>query len=178
MIFFINIGEIMFYKINITMKKLITIIALLMFAITINAQQSHWNGFGKSIRHVMQEQQEEFARALRVNPNTVVPSKTQLLFRPSISLTAFAVDFSGKSAALTSLTSAGFGLSYGKFSTIDGYCYYSVNAQVLTSYKIGETQSVNVGAAITVDAYNKMIGAGVGYINNHFMPLITISHSF
>jgi hypothetical protein len=161
------------------MKKLITVIALLMFAITINAQQSHWNGFGKSIKHVMREQQEEFESQLRLGSTmAVAPTKTQLLFRPSISLTAFAIDFSDKPVALTSLTSAGFGLSYGKYSSTDGYCYYSVNAQVLTSYKIGETQNVKVGAAITVDFYNKLAGAGVGYINNHIMPLITISHSF
>lgn len=160
------------------MKKLITIVALLTFAITINAQNP-WHGFGKGIKHVMLEQQEQLAKELRINPNAVVPtSNTQLLFRPAITLTAFAIDFSQKPANIASFTSAGIGLSYGKFSTIDAYCYYSINALLLTDYKIGGTEGVKVGAAITVDAYNKLIGAGVGYINNHIMPLITLSYSF
>lgn len=161
-------------------KKILIIIALLIFAITLNAQKSSpWHGFGKSIHSVMQEQQEKLATSLRVNPNTVVPiTKTQLLFRPSFTLTALAVDFSQKTAAFTSLTSAGFGISYGKFSTTDGYCYYSFNALVLTSYKIGDAESVKMGGAITFDAYNKLFGAGVGYLNGHIIPLLTISHSF
>jgi hypothetical protein len=127
----------------------------------------------------MEKQQEELAQALRVNPKIDLPTtKTELLFRPAFVLTAFAIDFSEKPAALTSLTSAGLGISYGKFSTDDAYCYYSVNALLLTEYKFGGTESVKVGAAITVDAYNKLIGAGVGYINGHVMPLITLSHSF
>jgi predicted small secreted protein len=159
-------------------KKILTIIALLMFAITLSAQSS-WYGFGRGIKKVMQDQKEQLAKELRANPNiTLSLSTTQLLFRPVITLTAFAIDFSNKPATLASLTSAGFGLSYGKFSTEDAYCYYSVNALLLTEYKIGGTEGVKIGAAITVDAYNKLIGAGVGYINNHIMPLITISHSF
>ena len=162
-------------------KKILTVIALLMFAITLSAQstQNHWYGFGTGIKRVMEEQREELAKALFANPKIDIEiSTTQLLFRPSISLTAFAIDFSNKPAALTSLTSAGLGISYGKFSTIDAYCYYSVNVLLLTEYKFGGTESVKVGAAITVDAYNKLIGAGVGYINGHVMPLITLSHSF
>jgi predicted small secreted protein len=162
-------------------KKILTIIALLMFAITLSAQstKSHWYGFGNSIKRVMEKQQEELAEALFANPNFALPTTNmQFLFRPTITLTAFAIDFSNKPAALTSLTSAGLGISYGKFSTIDAYCYYSVNALLLTEYKFGGTESVKVGAAITVDAYNKLIGAGVGYINGHVMPLITLSHSF
>ena len=161
-------------------KKILTVIALLMFAITLSAQttKSHWYGFGMGIKHIMEEQQEQFTKELRVNSHAVAPSITQFLFRPAFTLTAFAIDFSEKPANLTSLTSAGFGISFGKFSTEDAYCYYSVNALLLTEYKIGGTESVKIGAAITVDAYNKLIGAGVGYINNHIMPLITISHSF
>jgi|ERR1035437_2658654 predicted small secreted protein len=158
--------------------KILMIIAFLMFAITINAQNP-WHGFGKGIKHIMREQQEQLAEALFANPNAVVPTTNiQLLFRPAITLTAFAIDFSQKPANLSSFTSAGFGLSYGKFSTIDAYCYYSVNALLLTDYKIGGTEGIKVGAAITVDAYNKLIGAGVGYINGHVMPLITLSYSF
>jgi predicted small secreted protein len=158
--------------------KILMTIAFLMFAITINAQNP-WHGFGKSIKHVMQEQQEELAKALFANPKINIPTSiTQLLFRPAVTLTAFAIDFSEKPANLASFTSAGLGLSYGKFSTEDAYCYYSVNALLLTEYKIGGTEGIKVGAAITVDAYNKLIGAGVGYINGHVMPLITLSHSF
>jgi hypothetical protein len=162
-------------------KKILTIVVLLMFAITLSAQstQSPWYGFGNSIKRVMQKQQEELAEALFANPNFAVPTTNmQFLFRPVITLTAFAIDFSNKPANLTSLTSAGLGLSYGKFSTEDAYCYYSVNALLLTEYKIGGAEGVKIGAAITFDAYNKLIGAGVGYINGHIMPLITLSHSF
>jgi hypothetical protein len=162
-------------------KQFLTIIMLLIFAVTLNAQstQSSWHGFGKGIKQVMEEQREQLAKELFANPNFVIPTTNmQFLFRPAITLTAFAVDFSNKPANLTSLTSAGFGLSYGKFSIENAYCYYSVNALLLTEYKIGGTESVKLGAAITVDAYNKLIGVGVGYINNHFMPLVTISHSF
>ena len=158
--------------------KILMIIASLMFAITINAQNP-WHGFGTGIKHVMEEQQEQLAKELRANPKFALPTTNmQFLFRPTITLTAFAIDFSNKPASLASLTSAGLGISYGKFSTDDGYCYYSVNALLLTEYKIGGNEGVKLGAAITVDAYNKLIGAGVGYIDSHIMPLITLSHSF
>ena len=162
-------------------KKILTIIALLLFAITLSAQttKNHWYGFGQSIKRVMEEQQEELAKELFANPKFALPTTNmEFLFRPSLTLTAFAIDFSNKPASLASLTSAGLGISYGKFSTDDGYCYYSVNALLLTEYKIGGNEGVKLGAAITVDAYNKLIGAGVGYIDSHIMPLITLSHSF
>jgi hypothetical protein len=162
-------------------KKILILIALLMFVITLNAQtiQSPWYGFGKSVKYVIQDKKENLAKESLINPNTVIPTtNTELLFRPAFTLTALAIDLSQKPANFASFTSAGFGLSYGKFSTVDAYCYYSVNALMLTAYKIGGVEEMNVGAAITVDAYNKLIGAGVGYINNHIMPLITISYSF
>ena len=162
-------------------KKLLTIITLLMFVITLAAQniQSPWYGFGKSVKYVIQDKKENLTKESLANPKTVLPTtSTQLLFRPAFTLTALAIDFSQKPANFASLTSAGFGFSYGKFSIIDAYCYYSVNALLLTEYKIGGVESMKVGAAITIDAYNKFIGAGVGYVNNHIMPLITISYSF
>jgi hypothetical protein len=163
--------------------KILMTIALLMFAITLNAQSS-WHGFLKPINLVVQQDLQLRNANLKVTyPNLeIATSNTLLLFRPSFSLTAFALDFSQKPATISSFSSIGFGISYGKFATdVDkdkAYCYYSVNALILTSYKVGSTESVKMGGAVTADVFNKLIGAGVGYINGHVMPLVTLSYSF
>jgi hypothetical protein len=63
---------------------------------------------------------------------------------------------------------------------VDGkaYCNYSVNACLLTEVSLSGEISTSFGAAITADVFNKIIGAGVGYLDKHPMLLLTVSYSF
>lgn len=107
-------------------------------------------------------------------------SKGVWLFRPSVTLTALAIDLKQSNPISQSLSSVGTGVSYGNFSTVDNkpYCNYSVNALFLTQVKLGEQTVTTFGAAVTVDVFNKFIGLGVGYINKDPMIMTTISTSF
>jgi hypothetical protein len=155
------------------LKKTLTIIALLLIVGTASAQ-SRWSGFFEPVKKE------------RLNTIQLKSSKDGIfetgawLFRPSATLTAVAIDFSSGSVTSQSLSSVGLGVSYGKFSTVEekAYCTYSFNALLLTSVKIGDEQSTSLGGAVTIDAFNKLVGFGVGYIDKSFMMLTTISYSF
>jgi hypothetical protein len=162
-------------------KKILLIITLLLLAIALSAQ-SPWRGFVKPVKSVVEvnnQEMKEMSFKFSNSDSLIITPTTYMLFRPAFTITFAAIDLSEKPAVVKSLESAGVGISYGKFSSKDNaYCYYSVNALLLTSYKIGGVESVKIGGAITADIFNKIIGGGVGYIDGHFMPLITISHSF
>lgn len=164
-------------------KKILLIVMLLFLAVTLCAQ-SPWRGFIKPVKSVVEVNNQELneMRYKLVSSNSdslIITPTTYMLFRPALTITFAAIDLSEKPAVVKSLESAGVGISYGKFSAKDNaYCYYSINALLLTSYKIGGVESVKIGGAITADIFNKFVGGGVGYIDGHFMPLITISHSF
>lgn len=167
-------------------KKILLIVALLLCIVTLNAQ-SPWRGFTKPVKSVIREDAEQIRdkNLLSVNKygfnsdSIIVAPDAYMFFRPAFIITFAAIDFYEKPAVVKSLESAGIGISYGKFSAKDnGYCLYSINALLLTSYKVGGVESVKLGGAITADVFNKLIGGGVGYIDGRFMPLITISYSF
>jgi hypothetical protein len=147
---------------------------ILLLTVTFANAQSPWSGFFKPVTT------DAVYSQLSVKGTDDATSGSVWLFRPSATLTAMAIDFSEKPALSKSLSSVGFGLSYGKFTTIDdkAYCTWSANALLLTSIKLGEVESTALGAALTVDVFNKFIGAGVGYLDKSFMFLTTISVSF
>ena len=161
------------------MKKLFLTITLLIFVIITLNGQSPWTGFFKKADIAVEKYQLERTEKLSVTPNITMPKLT-LLMRPSLFLTALAIDLSEKQ--LKTVSSVGIGLSVGNFSEVNGeaYCNYSINAALLTDIKFEDTETLKnqFGAAITVDAYNKLVGVGVGYINKTVMPLITVSYSF
>jgi hypothetical protein len=165
------------------MKKIILTIATLLFLVTTSsAQINPWFGFKLPIKSVVKADLAELKKMnkLTVNSDTVVINPTTFfIVRPSVVATLAAIDFSQTPAKFTSLSFVGFGLSLGKYSADDkAYCYYSVNGLVLTSIKIGDTETAKLGFAVTADVYNKLFGGGIGYINGHVMPLITMSYSF
>jgi|YelNatPaOPRAMG01_1025707.scaffolds.fasta_scaffold56367_2 hypothetical protein len=152
------------------MKKLIFGLLFLALAITTQAQ-SPFKGFFKPVA----------TNPVFTNQSAILGGGTGVwLFRPSVSLTAVAVQFGGAQPVVQSLSSVGTGVSYGNFTQINGqpYCNYSVNAILLTSVKIDGVTSPKFGAAITADAFNKLVGAGVGFVDNHFLFLTSISISF
>ena len=151
------------------MKNFILGSLLLTFAITINAQ-SPFKGFFKPVS----------TNLVFANQSAILGGTDIWLFRPSISLTAVAVQFGGGQPVMQTLSSVGTGISYGNFTQIDGkpYCNYSVNVALLTQIKIDGVTSANFGAALTGDVFNKLIGAGVGYIDKHVLLLTSVSISF
>lgn len=153
------------------LKKTLTMVALLLIVGSASAQ-SPWSGFFKPVKL-------DQINTISLK-STDELSTYAWLFRPSATLTAVAIDFSSGSVKSQSLSSVGLGVSYGKFSTVEdkAYCTYSFNALLLTSVKIGDEQSAALGGAVTVDAFNKLVGFGVGYIDKSLMMLTTISYSF
>lgn len=97
--------------------------------------------------------------------------------RIAVSLTALAIDFTDKPILSHSLSSIGFGMSYGKYSIVNEkpYCNFSVNALLLTQIKIGDTENTKLGGALTIDVFNKLIGIGVGYVDKKALFLTMIS---
>lgn len=155
--------------------RLLILVAMLSIAGLSASAQSPWQDFFKpvTVNRVYDQ------LALRADQGATDESNVWL-FRPAAALTAVAIDLSEKPAVNKSLSSVGIGISYGKFSDIENkaYCTYSINALLLTAIEIGGTQSTTIGGALTVDVFNKLIGGGVGYINNSFMLLTTLSYSF
>lgn len=154
------------------MKKTIwCILVLFITIVSVNAQS--FKGFFKPVTQntVFNNQSGIFDG---------VDNKGIWLFRPSVTLTALAIDLKSSNPVSQSLSSVGTGVSYGSFVTVDNkpYCNYSLNALFLTQVKLGEQTTTTFGGALTVDVFNKLIGIGVGYINKSPMLMTTISISF
>jgi hypothetical protein len=164
-------------------KQILLIVTLLFFVVTLNAQSS-WHGFLKPIKSVVRENNQKiedinFKFGISGSDSLVITPTDYMFFRPTFIISFAAIDFYEKPVVVKSLEIAGLGISYGKFSAEDNaYCLYSVNALLITSYKIGGVENVKIDGAITVDVFNKFIGGGCGYVDGKFMPLITISRSF
>lgn len=158
------------------MKKLILLLSIVTITSFVYSQEKPgaFKGFFKPVDAVINKQ-NIFMYSFDENV-----SESVWLFRPSVTLTAVAIDLSSKPAVSKSLSSAGFGISYGKFTTInnEAWCNYSVNALMLTGLKLGDVQQTDFGAALTIDIFNKLIGCGVGYIDKKVILLTTISYSF
>jgi hypothetical protein len=154
------------------------VIGLLLLTMSFAANaQSPWDGFFKPIKKVYQPMVMSTTDSVNF---TATYQANQWLFRPSLALTAVAIDFKSENPMSLSLNSIGMGVSYGKYSLVEDvpYCTYSVNLNLLTSIKVGDETSTNIGLAVTADVFNKFIGAGVGYINQRVMLLTTVSYSF
>lgn len=149
------------------MKKIYFTLAFLLCALFVNAQ------FFTPVDKVVREKLHRQSFMLTEQTGNV------WLIRPSVSLTAVAIQFGEKTEVLA-LNSVGTGISYGKFTLIDGksYCNFSVNAALLTQVILNEETSLNMGGAIVADVFNKAIGFGVGYLDKHVMLLTTLSYSF
>lgn len=161
------------------LKKAGMIIVLLLIVGTVNAQ-GPWSGFFKSTTaETVNQKISEKEIQLRTDAE-VVSSESAWFFRPTVTLTAVAVDFSTKPVTTKSLSSVGMGISYGKFSVVNekDYCNYSINALLLTGVALNDEMSTRIGGALTVDVFNKLIGFGAGYLDKSFMLLTTISYSF
>jgi hypothetical protein len=154
------------------MKKLL-IPLFLLFAVGLNAQVKPMKGFFTPVNQVVRQ---DMKLLKAVNPD----AKMLWLFRPSFSMTAVAFQFGGDKPLSKSLSSAGFGVSFGKFSTVsnEAYCYFSLNAAMLTQVNLSGSTSTSLGGSLTADVFNKFLGLGVGYLDKHFMLLTTISYSF
>ena len=94
----------------------------------------------------------------------------QFHWRPTVSLNAYAVNLNDTDVT-TSFTSAGIGVSYGKYSIVNdkAYCTFSVNGLLMTSVKIGDTTETDFGLGVTVDVFDKFIGIGTAYIGKDFL---------
>lgn len=151
-------------------RGIIPFIALLLLCGSLQAQ-SPWGGFFKPSDVVVKQVQ---SRA------EVTEATNVWLFRPAVSLTALAVDFSEKPVLSHSLSSLGFGLSYGRFTTVNekAYCNLSVNGLLLTSVKLGDVESAAIGGAVTLGLFDQLLQVGVGYLDKSFMLLTGVAISF
>jgi len=106
--------------------------------------------------------------------------KAAWFLRPAVALTAVAVDLSTRPVTTSTLSSVGTGVSYGKFSIVEGadYCNFSVNALLLTGVVLKDQVSTKIGGAVVADAFNKLVGLGLGYLDGSVVLLTTISYSF
>jgi hypothetical protein len=154
------------------MKKLIIITILACMTFFIQAQTSPFKGFFKPAKEVVQT---NYMVSSDVNAAT-----SHWVFRPSLTLTAVAIQLGGSQPLSQSLKSVGTGISYANFSVVNGnpYCNYSLNASLLTQIVLSGQTSETFGASLTADVFNKVIGAGLGYLNQKVFLLTTISYSF
>ena len=161
--------------VGITVRSIITAF-ILMFVLSAGVDAQKWDGFFKPADAVVKASIVKAADTDEVKP--------AWFFRPSVSLTAMAIDFSQDEPVSLSLSAMGFGISYGKFTTVNdqAYCNYSFNLALLTTMDFANSQETHMGVSGTVDVFNKLVGAGVGaYLDaGKVKPLLlmTISYSF
>jgi hypothetical protein len=161
------------------MKQKLLLIAIMLFAVIQLTAQKPFEGFFKPItkKNVTYVAHSDIRSLIGGEDYRDIDEIRKFIFRPAATITAVAIDFEGNSQSFSSF---GFGVSYGKFSVVDDtpYCNYSFNALVLTGMELGGEQKTSIGGALTVDVFNKIIGAGFGYIDNKVMFLTTLSYSF
>ena len=149
------------------MKKIITILALMVITVAVQSQNP-FHGFFKSTKALT-------CNYLLSDKGT---STNQWLFRPEIAITAAAIEFDKPQPVIQAFNSFGVGLSYASINNSTGYCNFSANLALLTKIKIGETINTDFGLAATADVYNKFFGIGIGWIPGHFYLLNQISINF
>lgn len=151
------------------MKKLILSVVIVFGIILGSNAQNPFQGFFKTDNIVVKEQMIK-------NRSLIDLTKLPFIVRPAVFGTLTGVQFGGGKPEVKAFDIFGAGLSLAKYSTVDEkvWCDYSFNATVITTVN----GNFKVGGAITVDAFNKVIGIGVGYIDNHPMLLTTFSYSF
>ena len=152
------------------MKTLILSVVIAFGIISVSNAQSLFQGFFKSDEVVVKEQMIK-NRALAGEF-----AKLPFVVRPAIFGTLTGVQFGGGKPEVKAFDIFGAGVSLAKYSTVNEkvWCDYSFNATVITTVN----GNFKIGGAVTVDAFNKVIGIGVGYIDNHPMLLTIFSYSF
>jgi hypothetical protein len=133
--------------------------------------QNKFSGFFRPIDEVVQNKTIERGGEI---------TNHELIFRPAVVINAYALNLSEKSPVSTSFQSAGLGLSYGDYSTVNdkAYCNYSVNALIMTGITIGDNTKANIGFGLTFDVFDKFIGVGAAFIDKDFYLMLPISISF
>lgn len=146
------------------MKKIILIFSVLLIAVCVNAQF-----FSPADQVMKQKSSVKFGE----------PGSPWLM-RPYFELTAAAVSFGGGKPVVNTLNSMGLGFSYGKYSILNdkAYCNYSFNLGLLTQIELNGEISTQLGGVLSVDVFDKLVGAGLGLINKKPMLLLTLSYSF
>lgn len=152
------------------MKKLILSVVIAFGIISVSNAQSLFQGFFKSDEVAVKEQM------IKNRDLAGEFAKLPFIVRPAVFGTLTGVQFGGGKPEVKAFDIFGLGVSLTKYSTVNEkvWCDYSFNATVITTVN----GTFKVGGAVTVDAFNKVIGIGVGYIDNHPMLLTTFSYSF
>jgi len=148
------------------MKKITLILVTLLIAVNINAQ----NLLKPLTTDMIMNKMELKTLGVGEVTNVWIP-------RISVAFTALAIDFSQKPVLSQSLSSVGFGMSFGRYSVINEkpYCDLSVNALLLTSIKIADIESTHLGIAATLGLFNNLINIGGGYINKKLLLLTMVA---
>jgi hypothetical protein len=171
-------------------KCLSVLFLLTLFTFSANAQ-SAWSGFFSPITKVLSVEHpkifySESAKSGQILTATAPGDSMVWKFRPSLQLTGVCYQLNTPYPLAASLSSAGVGIEYGKFTSVNGipYCNYSFNANLLTKITYNSQTTTGFGAAITANVFNNEIGIGAGYLgttgfqNGHMVLITTFSYSF
>lgn len=149
----------------------IAIIAVLLSGIGISASaQSKWDGFFKPVT------MEKVAGIKSAG-------QSQWLFRPAIELSAlqFTYDKTEKEWLSSSIQSAGVGIGYQHYITVNDKAYndFGFNALLLFDLVPAETSATAISGALTVSALSFVnVGAGYTFGLNKFFLLSGITYNF
>jgi len=154
------------------MKKVIIILAVLMFTGCI-APAQNFHGFFKSKSEAITNCTFKWMKG----DTTASNSLNQWFYRPQLFIAAMAIPLGESQPQISTLSGAGIGISYGSYNTLTNYCNWSINASFLTQVNMNKS-TTNIGGAISVDCWNKIMGIGGAYAGNKFYILTTVSYSF
>jgi hypothetical protein len=100
------------------------------------------------------------------------------LMRPYVNITAQAYDVKDKTTG--SFLAQGMGLSYGKYSTVNGkaWCNLSVNGSLLTQVQLGDIVQAQFGGALSVGLFDNLLCLGAGYVDKSFLLLLGVGYTF
>lgn len=145
------------------MKKKFLLLAFVVLTFSCMAQKP-FQGFFKPVPDNL------FSQEVKTQRGITGPSAW--FFRPTVSLTATQFLLS-KPVEVTSLNSFGMGMSYCKFTEVDGQSYmnFGLNALLLFTEKLGEVEPFKLSMAVTVTAL-QYVSVGAGYSFETKKPFI------
>jgi hypothetical protein len=150
------------------MKK--TIILLLLAITFACSAQSPFKGFFKPVK------QNVTLKSALLGSGT-----STWLFRPTVSVDAIKLQYVGgeQSFVTSTLQTLGTGISYQNFIDQNGtpYCQLAVNGLVLYNLDLATGTPINLGAGITVGAFNNLISVGAGWFTKEQYPCIFLNVS-
>ena len=153
------------------MKKLLTTIAMLLFAVNVFGQ----GGFFAPVSKNLFEMDRILGRNLEADYVA-----TKWLMRPVFNITAMRFDLIDP-VQVTSLNSFGTGISYQRFVQNEGepYMNLGVNLLILFSEAIGEVEPVKLSFAGTVTLWQHIsVGAGYSVAGKNMFLLTGVVFSF